>query len=58
MLERLATDGFAGAVVLEVNTRRAANRDERESALAESLAFTRLFLATSAVPPAPADKLI
>ena len=57
VLERLAADGFAGSVVLEVNTRRAANRDERESALAESLAFTRLYLAASAVPPAPADEL-
>jgi len=57
VLERLAADGFAGSVVLEVNTRRAANREERESALAESLAFTRLYLAASAVPPAPADEL-
>ena len=57
VLERLAADGFAGSVVLEVNTRRAANREERESALAESPAFTRLYLAASPVPPAPADEL-
>ena len=49
VLERLATDGFDGTVVLEVNTRRAANRDEREADLAEGLAFARLNLATPAV---------
>jgi len=49
VLERLAADGFDGTVVLEVNTRRAANRDEREADLAEGLAFARLHLATPAV---------
>ncbi len=49
VLERLARGGYAGTVVLEVNTRRAVNRDEREADLAEGLAFARLNLA------APAD---
>ena len=48
-LELLAKRGFAGSVVLEFNTRRAANRTARQADLAESLAFTRLHLA------APAD---
>jgi sugar phosphate isomerase/epimerase len=46
LLEHLATTDYAGHVVLEVNTRRAANREEREQDLAEALAFTRLNLAT------------
>ena len=37
--------GFAGNVVVEVNTRRCTNRAEREADLAEALAFTRLHLA-------------
>ena len=37
-----------GTVVLEVNTRRAVNRDEREADLAEGLAFARLNLAAAA----------
>src|SRR4051794_9027885 len=49
LLERLARQGFAGTVVVEVNTRRADNRADREADLAEALAFTRLHLA------APAD---
>jgi sugar phosphate isomerase/epimerase len=48
VLERLALGGFDGTVVLEVNTRRAANRDEREADLAESLAFARFNLAAAA----------
>lgn len=44
LLERLAGRGFAGTVVLEVNTRRAASREERAADLAEALAFTRLNL--------------
>ena len=47
LLERLAEQGFSGSVVLEVNTRKAANRTERESDLAEALAFTRLNLAVA-----------
>jgi sugar phosphate isomerase/epimerase len=45
LLERLAVRGFTGNVVIEVNTRRAMTRDEREADLAEALAFTRLHLA-------------
>ena len=48
VLERLAERQFTGSVVIEVNTRRAANRDEREADLAEALAFTRLHLASAA----------
>jgi len=52
LLERLARRGFAGTVVLEVSTRRVANRAEREADLAEALAFARLNLAASAEPAA------
>lgn len=45
MLETLATRGFSGTIVVEVSTRRAASRAEREADLAESLAFARLNLA-------------
>jgi sugar phosphate isomerase/epimerase len=48
VLERLARNGFGHTVVLEVNTRRALNRDERESDLAEGLAFARFNLASAA----------
>ena len=46
VLETLAVQGFAGTVVLEVSTRKAANRAEREADLAEALAFARLNLAS------------
>jgi sugar phosphate isomerase/epimerase len=42
LLEHLGTTGFGGHVVVEINTRRAANRDARELDLVESLAFARL----------------
>ncbi|MHB2021881.1 MAG: sugar phosphate isomerase/epimerase family protein [Mycobacteriales bacterium] len=45
LLELLASQGFEGTVVVEVNTRRAQSRADREADLAESLAFTRLNLA-------------
>ena len=48
MLEVLATQGFGGLVVVEVNTRKADDRAEREADLAEALAFTRLNLAAPA----------
>jgi sugar phosphate isomerase/epimerase len=48
LLELLAAQGFDGSVVLEINTRRAANREARQADLAESLAFTRLHLAAQA----------
>lgn len=49
LLETLARKGFGGTVVVEINTRRAESRPDREADLAEALAFTRLHLA------APAD---
>jgi sugar phosphate isomerase/epimerase len=45
VLERLAGRGFAGAVVVEVNTRRSPNRELREFELTEALAFARLHFA-------------
>jgi sugar phosphate isomerase/epimerase len=51
VLELLAGNGFAGTVVLEVSTRRAVNRADRESDLAEALAFARLNLAAAAPSP-------
>ena len=51
VLEGLAIQGFSGTVVLEVSTRRAANRAEREADLAEALAFARLHLAAPLVVP-------
>ncbi|MDQ3628104.1 MAG: sugar phosphate isomerase/epimerase [Actinomycetota bacterium] len=47
LLELLATRGFDGHVVVEINTRRCADRAARELDLAESLAFTRLHLASA-----------
>jgi sugar phosphate isomerase/epimerase len=47
VLGRLAERGFAGAVVVEVNTRRATSVEEREQDLAEALAYTRLHLAAA-----------
>jgi sugar phosphate isomerase/epimerase len=52
VLEILARRGFSGTVVLEVSTRRAASRAEREADLAEALAFARLNLAAAAADPA------
>src|SRR3954469_8144365 len=51
LLETLARRGFDGTVVVEINTRRADTRADREADLAEALAFTRLNLAA----PADAD---
>ncbi|HVF21159.1 MAG TPA: sugar phosphate isomerase/epimerase family protein [Mycobacteriales bacterium] len=44
LLEHLATTDFEGVVVVEINTRRAESRADREADLAEALAFTRLHL--------------
>jgi sugar phosphate isomerase/epimerase len=44
LLERLPASGFAGMVVLEVNTRRALTSEERYTDLADSLAFARSHL--------------
>ncbi len=41
VLDRLAASGYAGAVVLEVNTRRAASHEDRVADLAEALHFAR-----------------
>ena len=46
LLRSLAPRGYTGAVVLEVSTRRAANRAEREADLREALRFTRQHLGT------------
>jgi sugar phosphate isomerase/epimerase len=48
VLERLAARGFDGHVIVEVNTRRALDRAEREADLAEALAFCRLHLVSGA----------
>ncbi|GAA4605925.1 sugar phosphate isomerase/epimerase [Actinoallomurus liliacearum] len=48
MLERLAAQRYTGQIVVEINTRRATDREQRESDLAESLAFARLHLAAAA----------
>lgn len=50
MLERLAGSGWNGTVVLEVSTRKAPNRTQREADLVEALAFTRLHLAAASDP--------
>jgi sugar phosphate isomerase/epimerase len=50
LLEGLAARGFDGTVVVEINTRRAETRAEREADLAEALAFTRLHLAAPVAP--------
>ncbi|MFC7329281.1 sugar phosphate isomerase/epimerase family protein [Marinactinospora rubrisoli] len=42
VLEHLAGSGYDRQIVLEVNTRKAADRQARELDLAEALAFTRL----------------
>jgi sugar phosphate isomerase/epimerase len=46
VLDRLAARRFDGHVVVEINTRRALDRAEREADLAEALAFCRLHLVT------------
>jgi sugar phosphate isomerase/epimerase len=48
LLGYLADIEYTGHVVLEVNTRKAVNRAERENDLVEALAFTRLNLAAPA----------
>ena len=50
LLELLAVRGFAGHVVVEINTRRSDDRDAREADVAEALAFTRLHLASRREP--------
>ncbi|MEO6715617.1 MAG: sugar phosphate isomerase/epimerase [Mycobacteriales bacterium] len=45
LLGSLAQQDFTGVIVVEVNTRKAIDRADREADLAEALAFTRLSLA-------------
>ncbi len=47
-LRHLATTGFTGEVVVEINTRRCSTREEREIDLRESLEFAREHLAVPA----------
>ena len=47
LLELLASRGYDGSVVVEINTRKADSRAARQADLAESLAFTRLHFAVS-----------
>lgn len=48
ILQTLAARDFTGNVIVEVSTRRAADRDERERDLAEALAFCRRYLSRAA----------
>jgi sugar phosphate isomerase/epimerase len=48
LLTELAGQGFDGQVVVEISTRKAVDRAEREADLAEALAFARLHLGQSA----------
>jgi sugar phosphate isomerase/epimerase len=41
VLEHLAAEGFAGAIIVEVSTRACATREQRVADLAEALAFAR-----------------
>jgi sugar phosphate isomerase/epimerase len=47
LLERLATRGYRGHIIVEINTRRAVGREERIADLAEALAFARLNFAAA-----------
>ncbi len=47
-LEHLAATGFAGEVVVEINTRKCGSREERERDLLESLQFAREHSAVTA----------
>jgi sugar phosphate isomerase/epimerase len=47
LLEHLARTRFAGHIVVEINTRKAADRAARELDLLEALAFTRLNFAAA-----------
>jgi sugar phosphate isomerase/epimerase len=50
LLEHLARVGFEGHLVVEINTRKAADRAAREIDLVESLAFARLNFAAAPEP--------
>jgi sugar phosphate isomerase/epimerase len=51
LLAILGSRGYGGMVVVEVNTRRALNSEERRADLAEALEFTRRHLATLRATP-------
>jgi sugar phosphate isomerase/epimerase len=53
VLERVAAQNFSGHVIVEINTRRALDRAEREADLAEALAFCRLHLVAPRVADPP-----
>jgi sugar phosphate isomerase/epimerase len=55
VLAKLAADRYAGHVVLEVNTRRAATRADRRDDLAEALAFARSHLGEGVGAEVPAQ---
>lgn len=48
-LEHVGASGFAGHVVVEINTRRAGTREQREVDLLEALAFAKLHLGPDAL---------
>jgi len=50
LLEHLALEEFTGHLVIEINTRKAADRQARELDLMEALAFTRLNFAAAPDP--------
>ncbi|MCU1676747.1 MAG: hypothetical protein JWM93_1505 [Frankiales bacterium] len=52
LLHQLARSGFTGHICVEVNTRRAESRADREGDIAEALSFARLHLADGAAGPA------
>ena len=58
LLEHLAVSGFAGNLVLEVNTRRSGGRPGRETDLIEGLAFMRLNFAAPYTPDGSRDRAV
>jgi sugar phosphate isomerase/epimerase len=55
VLETLGNRDWSGTVIVEVNTRRALDRAERETDLAEALAFCRLHLDAVPTPSRPSS---
>lgn len=49
-LEHVAETGFAGDVVVEINTRKATTREQREADLRDSLAFAREYFRVPTLP--------
>ncbi len=49
-LTHVAASGFDGDVVIEINTRKATNREQREADLRDSLAFAREYFRVPTVP--------